>query len=265
VKVSVVVPTRNSARTLEACLRSVRAQTHEPIEILVADNDSSDATCAIADRFADGVLVAGPERSAQRNHAAAAATGSAFLFVDSDMVLTPTVVAECVESATRGADAVVIPEKSFGDGFWARCKALERSCYIGDASIEAARFFTREIFEAVGGFDEALMGPEDWDLHDRVSRAGGATARTEALIWHDEGRLRLLPLLAKKFQYGKTFPVYIDKHQELADKQLRLIRPAFIRHRRRLAREPLTTVGMLIMKTSEVAAGGAGLLAGKLR
>jgi GT2 family glycosyltransferase len=264
-KVSVVVPTRNSGRTLGACLTSVRGQTHAPIEILVTDNHSSDATRAIADRFANTVLVAGPERSAQRNRAAAEATGSALLFVDSDMVLTSSVVAECVEAGVRGADAVVIPEQSFGEGFWARCKALERSCYVGDASIEAARFFTREVFERIGGYDEALVGPEDWDLHERAIRAGAKTARTDALIWHDEGRLRLRQQAAKKFHYGKTFGVYIEKHPDLAGTQLRLVRPAFIRHRRRLARDPVTTVGMLIMKTSEVAAGAAGLLAGRLR
>jgi len=264
-KVSVIVPARNSARTLEACLASVRAQTCPSIEVLVADNHSTDATRAIAARLADSTVIAGPERSSQRNRAAAAATGSALLFIDSDMLLTRGVVAECVDAAAAGAEAVVIPEESFGDGFWARCKALERSCYVGDASIEAARFFTREIFERVGGYDEMLVGPEDWDLHERVARTGAPVGRTSALIWHDEGRLRLSHLAAKKFHYGKTFGAYIDKHRPLAKTQLRLIRPAFIRHRRRLAQHPVTAAGMVVMKTSEAAAGAAGLLAAKLQ
>jgi glycosyltransferase involved in cell wall biosynthesis len=262
--VSVIVPTRNSQRTLAACLRSVRDQTYAPIELIVVDNESSDATQSIARSFTDNVLVAGPERSAQRNIGARSAGGSHLLFVDSDMVLEPGVVAECIDRAAQGAEAVVIPERSFGDGFWARCKALERSCYVDDPSIEAARFFTRATFDAVDGYDEALRGTEDWDLHERVRCTGAAIARTRSYIDHDEGYLRLSALLAKKFRYATTLPEYVARHPERARAQLRLVRPAFIRHGRRLAGEPLVATGMIVMKAAEAGAGAVGMLAGRV-
>ena len=263
--VSVVVPTRNSARTLAACLESIRTQAHEPLELVVVDNDSSDGSHDLAGRWADVVLRAGPERSAQRNRGASEATGAFLLFVDSDMVLEPDVVAACMEVVGRGADAVVIPEQSFGDGFWARCKALERSCYVGDDSIEAARFFRRELFEAVGGYDESLAGTEDWDLHQRARQSGARIGRVDALIWHDEGRLRLGPLAAKKFHYGRTFGRYLAKHPRLARSQAQPFRQAVVRHRRRLAADPVTAAGMFLMKVSEGVAGGAGLVSARLR
>jgi GT2 family glycosyltransferase len=262
--VTVVVPTRNSARTLTACLRSVREQTHEPIELVIVDNNSSDATELIAHEHADRVLLAGPERSAQRNLGAREARGSYLFFVDSDMVLEPTVVAECVEAASAGADAVVVPERSFGSGYWARCKTLERSCYVGDSTIEAARFFSRAAFERAGGYDESLSAGEDWDLHERACRGGASIGRTAAYIEHDEGALRLHNLLAKKFRYGTTFHEYLAKHPSLARNQVRLLRPAFIRHRRELARRPMTTLGMFVMKAAEAGAGAAGLIAGRM-
>jgi arabinofuranan 3-O-arabinosyltransferase len=231
---------------------------------VVVDNASTDTSQEIARRFSDAVLVAGPERSAQRNQGARLGKGSHLLFVDSDMMLEREVVAECVALASSGADAVVIPERSVGHGFWARCKALERSCYVGDTSIEAARFFSRRIFDAVGGYDEELTGPEDWDLHERVRQLGGTIARTNAFIDHDEGRLRLRDQLAKKFHYGTTIDAYRRKHPELARAQLRLARPAFLRHGRSLARQPATAAGMVVLKLAEVGAGAAGLLVGRV-
>src|SRR5687768_3411679 len=65
--VSVVVPTRNSQRTIERCLRSIREQSYPAIELVVVDNFSTDDTFQISTELADLVISAGPERSAQRN------------------------------------------------------------------------------------------------------------------------------------------------------------------------------------------------------
>jgi len=90
-EVTVVVPTRNAARTLAACLESLRAQT-TPCRTVVVDNGSTDGTTAIAEEWADVVLHAGPERSAQRNYGARAYPAPVVGFIDADMVLAPTVV-----------------------------------------------------------------------------------------------------------------------------------------------------------------------------
>jgi glycosyltransferase involved in cell wall biosynthesis len=257
--VSVVVPTKNSARTLDACLASVTRQT-DGVEVIVVDNFSSDETREIAELHGCAVLTAGPERSAQRNHGARSSSGSYVLFVDSDMVLEPTVVEECLAAARSGAAAAIIPETSFGEGFWARCKRLERSCYVGDDEIEAARFYGRDLFFRIGGFDEQLSAGEDWDLHQRVRTDGARVDRVKSFIHHDEGRVKLTRLMVKKFQYGKSMPLYKRKHRGLSNRQLRLIRPAFVRHRRTLASEPLALTGLVIMKSLEFSAGAAGAL-----
>ena len=90
--VSVVVPTRNSARTIEACLRSILDQRYARIELVVVDNDSTDGTWDIAQGLADAAIRGGPERSAQRNAGVARSGGEFVLWIDSDMILAPEVV-----------------------------------------------------------------------------------------------------------------------------------------------------------------------------
>jgi glycosyltransferase involved in cell wall biosynthesis len=257
--VSVIVTTRNSARTLEPCLQSIRRQTHPKVEIIVADNDSSDDTIEIARRYANRVIGGGPERSAQRNRGVGEARGEYVLILDADMVLDSGVVASCVAAAREAeAAAVVVPEISFGEGFWAACRALERRCYLGDETIEAARFFRRSVFVRYGGYDEDLTGPEDWDLPARM-RETETFARATSIIFHDEGRLRLRDHLRKKYYYGKSFGEYVRRHRELAARQLVILRPAFWRNRRQLARAPALAAGIVALKAAEFAAGALGV------
>src|SRR3989344_6174590 len=123
--VSVVITTRNSEETLGKLLKSVKQQSYKYKEIVVVDNDSRDKTKEIALKYTKKVYNQGPERSRQRNFGAEKAKGQYLLFLDSDMVLTEKVMEECVGEIKKGnanIGGVVIPEKSFGKGFWTKCK-----------------------------------------------------------------------------------------------------------------------------------------------
>jgi len=251
--VSVVVPTFNSERFLERCLRSVRAQTYGSIEVIVVDNYSADRTRReIAEKYGARVVLCRAGRSRARNVGAGLAKGEFIFSIDSDMELTPRVIEDCVRKVlVEGFDAVIVPEVSVGEGFWAKCRALEKLCYIGDDLIEAARFFRREVFERVGGYDGELVFGEDWDLCQRVRKAGYRVGRVKAFIRHNEGRLSLREAVLKKRYYGKTLKHYKLKHPDEARWQLALVRPAFTRNWKRLMVNPLHASGMLILKTCE--------------
>lgn len=264
--VSVIVPTKNSERTLKACLVSIRAQSYPQVELIVVDNGSTDATVDIAQELADLADRWGPERTAQRNRGARLASGEYLLFVDSDMVLSPGIISECVQAlAAGGPPAAVIPESSVGQGFWAKCRALERACYVGDDLIEAARFFSRRRFEEVGGYDERLIGGDDWDLSQRVA-PGARLPRVRSNIVHDEGRIVLRAWLAKKAYYARSFSLYRAKHGSVAFRQANLLfRSAFIRGWRRLAAHPVLALGLVCLKSLELTAALWGVVSSSLQ
>lgn len=252
-RISVIVPTRNSGRTLERCLRSIRHQSGPVVELVVVDNGSSDETLAIAEELADVVLRGGPERSAQRNAGACASSGEVVVFVDADMVVSPGVVLELDELHAAGCGAVVIPELSFGHGYWARCKALEKLVVLGDPAVEAARAFDRSAFFDVGGYDDSLTACEDWDLADRIEAGGVRSGRSRSVIWHDEGRLRLRETFDKKRYYGRWVAVWARTA------------PAHRRRRSLIAKvpqlvpHPLTALGLVVMKCTEAAGFALGV------
>ncbi|MBU0683907.1 MAG: glycosyltransferase [Candidatus Omnitrophica bacterium] len=269
-KVSVIVPTKNSERTLAACLLSIRNQTHQPVEIVVVDRASGDNTVSIAKQFADIIATKEPERSAQRNEGVRLAHGEFIAIIDSDMYLTPEVIAACVSALKNDPTAagVTIPEKSIGNGFWASCKQLERSFYVGIPWMEGARFFCRADFIALGGYDETLVSGEDWDLSQRFEKMG-KILRVNEFILHDEGELKLSKILQKKWYYAIKFAKYTAKkeHTIKTTKQISFIRrfALFLSAPKKLFRRPLVGVGMLFMKTCEFATGGLGYCIGILK
>jgi glycosyltransferase involved in cell wall biosynthesis len=259
--VSVVVPTRNAARTIVACLGAVRAQTHPDIELIVVDNWSDDGTWELALPLADLAVRQGPERGEQRNHGIARARGEWVLWLDADMELAPTSVERALEAAgAAGAVGVFLPEASVGSGFWTRCRTLERRCYHGEPRIEAPRLLRRRWLTDAGGF-ASLIGTEDADLRNRLLDEGASLAWADTLVAHHEGRIRLGQAGRKRFYYGRSIPDYVRGNPGAARVQMAATLGAMWRHRRLLAADPAHAAGLVLLRTWEVGAYLAGALA----
>jgi glycosyltransferase involved in cell wall biosynthesis len=264
--VSVIIPTKNSAKTIQKCLESILSQTYKKIEIIVIDNNSLDNTKEIAYKYTNFVFNKGPERSSQRNFGALKSKGALLLFIDSDMELSNKVVKECVDKIGNHK-ALIIPEKSVGNSFWAKCKALERDFYVGIDWVEAARFFSREIFKELKGYDETNTGTEDTDLPQRIKKRykSNSIGRINSFIYHHEGNLSLWDTFKKKYYYGKTIEVYKTKNKIYFDKQANPIKRymLFFSKPKKLFNNPIVGMGMLFMKACEFLAWELGYLSAK--
>lgn len=266
--VSVILTTKNSNKTLKNLFESIKEQSYKKFEVILVDNGSIDGTVETAKKYTNLSFQKGPERSSQRNFGAKKAKGDFLFFLDSDMVLTPDVIKECVKAINydNNCGGLVIPEKSFGEGLWSRAKIMEREIHAGEDYFEAARFFPKNIFFEFKGYNETLTGPEDWDLPQRISKKY-KISRIKSYILHNEGNHTLLGLAKKKYYYGLSVYKYL-KNQEMSifnKKTIYILRPAFYKKWRKLTSDPLTALGMVIMLFVETIGGGLGYLVGFYR
>ena len=245
--VSIVVGTKNSASTLRRCLDSVIDQTYRPIEIVLVDNFSTDDTLAIAKEYTDRVYSIGPERSSQYNYAFQVADGDYVYRIDSDFVLDPNIVRDAVDCLSRGFDAVLVPDTTDTSvGFWARVRSLEKLCYLDDDWNVAARFFRTPVLRALGGYRESLVAGEDYDLHNRLLKAGYRVGR----ITHGELHLgeprTLREIWDKHYFYGTTLRPFLEMNESRGVRQVLPLRIAYLRHWRDFIHNPDLAAGFLL-------------------
>lgn len=268
--VSVIITSKNEEGVMGNLLGSISKQIYKNIEVILVDNHSTDKTLEIAKDFGVKSYTFGPERSAQRNFGAKKSRGKYLLFLDADMELTPKVLHSCVEIATKDqVVGVVIPEESIAEDLWGKIKAFERSFYneTGDITTDAARFFGRDIFFKVGGYDETITGPEDWDLAETIKKKGYKIGRSKEKIYHHEQAITLWELFKKKFYYGLSFDKYLRKQKigVVSPKTVYFLRPAFYKNWKKLIKYPLSSLLLFIMFFVETLGGGLGFIVGKLK
>lgn len=275
--VSVVIPTFNCDTIIKACLESVKKQTYTPIEIIVADSFSTDKTPAIAKKYGQVYSFGRDPKQVhifgapyQRNYAASKAKGEYVYWIDSDMRLTPGLIEACITALkTQNADAVIIPEVSYGESFWAECRALEKACYNKSprSYTDTARFIKKSVWDTLGGLDPTLGGADDYDFQNRLDAGGYKTVKIKNHVMHYEGNMTLKKQLTKKFVYGKTALGYFKKYNHkkgYLNKQY-LFRPDFLQQYDLLIKDPIHAVGMITMKFLEYSAGFSGLVYGQIK
>jgi len=225
--------------------------------VIVVDRYSRDGTAELARADHAKVIEVEVNRSRARNIGLEKSSSAGVLFVDSDMILPPSLMKEC-EAGLIKHHALIIPEISVGRGFWAECKAAERKTYIRNEMIEAARCFRTDALLSIGGYDPRLEAGEDWDLQIRAKAAGLSFGRTSTVIEHDEGNPTLLAMLRKKYFYGKMFGTYLAINPYEGVRQLNPFRRIFAPTLATLPSDPIHGVGIFMLRTLEFTAASIG-------
>ncbi len=218
--VSVIIPNRNSHALLERCLDGLLEHTNYPrLEIIIVENRSDDEkTWRLYDRVCQrpNVRVVRLDRafnySAACNHGASLANGAILLFLNNDIeVVEEGWLAELVRVVTRPGVGIAGTKLLYPDGtlqhagvavgihlyglMYHRADEHEWGVFGSpnhtrnwSAIMGACQMIRREVFDAVGGFNEAYqIANSDVALCLRAQRLGWRTAYTPfgALIHHE--------------------------------------------------------------------------------
>ena len=260
--VTIVIPTYNEAKNIKRLLLSIQNQIYKNSETIVVDDASTDKTVFIAKKYANKVFSRmHAERSVQRNYGASKAKGEYLFFLDADMELTPHVLEDCISLVQKNnAKVIVIPEKTVGEGFLSSVRRFEREMYMGDPTVEVARFFELKAFNEFSGYDAKLTGPEDYDLPYRMLTKH-KLFRANHYILHHEKQISLWRLLKRKYYYAKKGAYYATKHPELIKTQGNLLfRKAYITHWRNFIKHPLLGVSFIFIRMLETLAAILGYI-----
>ncbi|HEV8241499.1 MAG TPA: glycosyltransferase [Thermoanaerobaculia bacterium] len=207
--ISIVIPTLNEERYLPTLLRSLSVQElTEALEIIVADNHSTDRTREVAlahsGLFPLGIrIVSGGRPAAGRNHGARASTGDPVFFLDADIELRDrNLLTQCTALFRRRHLAAASVRLEPASELWrdhvmvgfynALLWSTHRIAPLGAMFIAASRY----AFEASGGFPEDVAICEDHDFVGRCAAVGPygvlpGRASFNVRRFRYEGRLKL--------------------------------------------------------------------------
>lgn len=203
--VSVVVPAHDCAGTIDETLRSVRAQTHRRLEIIVVDDGSKDGSAAVVEAHAAVdervrlIRQANAGVAAARNTGLNAARGELVAPIDADDLWRPRKLERQLQAMAAGGERIglvycwnavidaagivtapndrprhhgdVIPNLLYGN-------------FVGNGSCALMR---KDAVLAAGGFDPTLrargaQGCEDWRLYLMIAQSHRFAVVKEELV-----------------------------------------------------------------------------------
>jgi glycosyltransferase involved in cell wall biosynthesis len=249
--VSIITPSFNQARYIEATIRSVLSQDYPNIEYIIVDGGSTDGSLDVIHKYADRLAgwISEPDRGQTDaiNKGFARANGQVLAWLNSDDLYHPGAVHAAVETLRRNpqaglvyADCDFIDEEGRVIGRFPAAQTDYPRLRHGYVHIpQQTAFFRAELWRQVGPLDPAFYFAMDYDLWVRLAclapihyeagqtwaqfrlHAAGKTIAADDRCWPEmlrvhyrDGGLFLSPIVAKYYIRRLAAPLLNWRRQQ---------------------------------------------------
>jgi glycosyltransferase involved in cell wall biosynthesis len=247
---SVIIPTRNRAKSLKVLLDSLQSATRPnstKVEIIVVNNGSTDETSQILNEEAgiarplELVVLHQPipGKANAINLALTVARGEILMIVDDDVSIHPQCLVKHLDAYEQGSFSAVQGKVGPGRDLEGQCvdpsQLQEYNIPLVDYGDEITQIrgltgtnmsFKREVLECIGAFDVRL-GPgasgfsEDTEFSMRIRKAGFKIGYTpHAIVYHELNPERYGRAYNRDVEYRKGLSRSLYRHDSIAFKVL---------------------------------------------
>ena len=208
---SIIIPTYNEEEYLPVLLESIKTQSFDDYEVIIADANSTDRTREIAEEYGC-VVVDGGLPAVGRNNGAKVAKGDILLFLDSDLKLTDDYLRDVLyEFRMKHLGIAISQMLPLSDKVEDKVlHDLANYLMIGIQNVKPhgagcyGIIVKRELHEKYGGFDESLTFGEDTEYIERIGENEPFEVLRNAKIGVSTRRLEEEGLVTLAKQYGKS-------------------------------------------------------------
>ncbi|MFC1747512.1 glycosyltransferase [Pseudomonadota bacterium] len=212
--ISFIIPALNEESNIGQTLTSINSfekqSDKHSTEVIVIDNGSTDDTVNIAERLGAKVMIE-PEATIAglRNHGASIAKGDVFIFLDSDVLLTPQWnenIDQVLEKVHESLDIITgshtVPPESNNWllKYWFSSFAAEtESEHVGSAHM----IMSKNLFEKLNGFNGKLVTAEDYDICYRAKKENVKIINDRNLkVIHEDYPLTVSNFIKREIWHG---------------------------------------------------------------
>jgi glycosyltransferase involved in cell wall biosynthesis len=193
-RISVVTPSLNQCAFIEAALRSVLLQGYPNLELIVVDGGSTDGSIDTIARYREWLthLICEPDSGPAHalNKGFKLATGEIFAVLNADDFYLSGGMAKIAQEFLRFPSADVVsghgylaePSGKLGAPLFSDRWHAGRFAHGACVLVQPATFFRRNVFEKVGGFNQANRTTWDLELWADMARAGASFRSVEGFV-----------------------------------------------------------------------------------